>query len=382
MRRLVLLVMAGMALPASAARQVSVDQLEQLITALHGKTDAKVAQQLYELELTERLSASRLASAQSGLPGPAAKQALSLVAHASAFLDLPAADIPSMPVPDRAAQASLWASALNYASKAIPRLPNFFATRDTSRFQDTPSQPPRYTTDTIKYEPMHLVGSATVTVLYRDGREFVETGGKQHKGFDSSGYELSTSGEFGPILSTVLADSSLAGVSWSHWEQGPAGPMAVFRYAVAKERSHYTVTFPSPTRDAQILPAYHGEIGINPENGSILRLTMVAELKPADPGTNAGLLVEYGPVEIGGSTYICPVKSVAFSKVWMVRVESNSLTGEHASRGALQTRVNDVAFRYYHLFRGDVRILPGDAVTDGNGTIPAPAPSPATSPNL
>jgi hypothetical protein len=315
--------------------------------------------------LTERPGASRLARVEADLPGPASQQALGVVADAAFFYDLRAADIPPAPAPDRAGQASLWALTLNYASKAIPRLPNFIATRDTARFQDTPSQPPRNATDTIKYAPMHPVGNATAAVLYRDGQEFVDAGGKQHKRFDSSDFELSTSGEFGPILATVLADSSQDGVTWSHWEQSPAGLMAVFRYAVSKEASHYTANFPGPTRDVQLLPAYHGEIGVNPEDGSILRLTMVSDLKPSDPGTKAGLLVEYGPVEIGGSMYICPVKSVTLSQVWMVRVESNALTGEHASRGALQTRVNDVAFRDHHLFRGDVRILSGDAAETG-----------------
>lgn len=382
MRILLLLLISGLALPAVAATQISVAQLEHVVTTLHGKPDVQAAQRLYELELTERLSAAPLAREQAELPGPAAKQAMLVLADASAFLDLPAADLPPKPAPDSDEQRLLWARALDYASRTIPRLPNFFATRDTARFQDTPSQPPRNTTDTIKYEPMHPVGNATATVLYRDGQEFVDAGGKQQKSFDSSDFALSTSGEFGPILATVLADSSLDGVAWSHWEQGPAGLMAVFRYAVAKEASHYTVTFPSPTRDVQLLPAYHGEVGVNPEDGSILRLTMVSDLRPSDPGTKAGLLVEYGPVEIGGSAYICPAKSVALSQVWMVQVESNAMTGEHASRGALQTRVNDVAFRDYHLFRGDLRILSGDTdETEGKGSISAPASPPAISPN-
>jgi hypothetical protein len=370
-----------LAAPALAAKPVSVDQLEQLLAALRGQPDAKVAQQLYELELTERVSAPRLARDQAGLPGPAARQALLVVADASAFLDLPASDLPPTPPPDSQTQRSLWAQTLDYASQMIPRLPNFFATRDTVRFEDTPSQPPHNTTDTIKFEPLHQVGNASATVLYRDGQEFVDTAGKQHKSYDSSDFELSTAGEFGPVLATVLADSAPAGVLWSHWEPGPAGPMAVFRYTVAKAASHYTVTFPSPTRDTHFLSAYHGEIGVNPEDGAILRLTMVADLKPADPGTRAGLLVEYGAVEIGGDTYICPVKSVALSQVWMVRVESNSMTGQHSTRGALQTRVNDVVFREYHLFRGVVRILSGDAGgTDGKAPAPVPPAPPGASP--
>jgi hypothetical protein len=374
--------MAGLAAPGLAARPVSVEQLQQLVTAVRGKADTQAAQQIYELELTERLSPERLAHLQAELPGVASREALVAIADAAAFLDLPPADLPAKPAPDSEEQRLLWAMALDYASRTIPRLPNFFATRDTVRFQDMPSQPPRGPTDTIKYEPLHPVGAATATVLYRDGQEFVDAGGKQHKSFDPSDFELSTTGEFGPVLGTALADSALTGVTWSHWEQAPAGTMAVFRYAVSREASHYTVGFPSPTHETRFLSAYHGEIGIDPADGSILRITMVADLKPSDPGTKAGMLVEYGPVEIGGGTYVCPAKSVALSQVWMVRIESNSMRGEHSSRVALQTRVNDLAFRDYHLFRGDVRILSGDAaVTDGNGSVPAPTPPPAASPN-
>jgi len=158
--------------------------------------------------------------------------------------------------------------------------------------------------------------------------------------------------------------------------------MAVFRYTVAKESSHYTVTFPGPDRDLQLLSAYHGEIAINPADGSILRLTMVADLKPADPVTGAGLLVEYGPVEIAGRNYICPVKSVALSLVPKVRIESSSTSGQHVSRGPMQTRVNDVVFRDYHLFRAEVRIV-GDDAAEPNRNQPdsVSAPSPSTAPN-
>ena len=128
------------------------------------------------------------------------------------------------------------------------------------------------------------------------------------------------------------------------------------------------MSFPGPDRDAELRPAYHGEIGIDPQDGSILRMTMVSDLKPTDPGKMAGLMVEYGPVEIGGDTYICPIKSVALSLVWLQRVETNAMSGEHSSRGPLQTRVNDVAFTQYHLFRGEVHIVSGAA------GAPAPAP--------
>ncbi len=93
---------------------------------------------------------------------------------------------------------------------------------------------------------------------------------------------------------------------------------------------------------------------MNPANGSIRRLTLVAELKPSDPVIKGDLMVEYGPVEIGGKTYICPVKSVALSLQHVIYLTAVS----GANLGPPQTRVNDVLFKQYHLFRADVRMLP------------------------
>ena len=48
---------------------------------------------------------------------------------------------------------------------------------------------------------------------------------------------------------------------------------------------------------------------------------------------------------------------------------------------ALQTRVSDLVCRDYRLFRGEVRILSGEAAgTDGKEPMPASAPPPANSP--
>jgi hypothetical protein len=48
-----LLFFAVMAVPAFAAKRVTVAQLEQTLTAIHGKTDAEVARKIYELELSD-----------------------------------------------------------------------------------------------------------------------------------------------------------------------------------------------------------------------------------------------------------------------------------------------------------------------------------------
>ena len=110
MRRLVvLLLLAGFVLQAWASKRVSVAQLEQTLSAAHGSPDAAVAQQLSGLELTERLSPTRFARLKADLPGEKAREALTLLADSSAFLDLPVAEIPATPTPDPAAQRQMMA---------------------------------------------------------------------------------------------------------------------------------------------------------------------------------------------------------------------------------------------------------------------------------
>ncbi|HET6170356.1 MAG TPA: hypothetical protein VFE01_09260 [Terracidiphilus sp.] len=56
-------------------------------------------------------------------------------------------------------------SVVSYVRSAIPQLPNFFATKLTRRFEDTPQllQPG----GAIPYQPFHLIETSNATVLYR-----------------------------------------------------------------------------------------------------------------------------------------------------------------------------------------------------------------------
>src|SRR5271168_2373407 len=125
-RRLtVLLLLAGSALPCAAAKPVTVEQLEQILATNHNETDAKVAAQLSDLVLIERLSAVRLSSCEAGLPGPHARQALMVLADMSAFLSPPAAEIPDTAKPDPKAQREMVTLTVNYVSTTVHQLPNF-----------------------------------------------------------------------------------------------------------------------------------------------------------------------------------------------------------------------------------------------------------------
>lgn len=162
---------------------------------------------------------------------------------------------------------------------------------------------------------------------------------------------MSSVGEFGPILSTVIGDAAHGKVIWDHWETGTRKHLAVFRYSVPKEYSRFAIYDSLYTEP--LYPAYHGEITVDPETGVVLRISEKT-LKSSDDPSENGIVVEYGPVEIGGTAYTCPVHSVAFTSVAPEPDSGGAAPAPHPARILL----NDVTFTNYHVFRSEVRILP------------------------
>ena len=368
MRKLaVLVILVGMALPALAAKRVTVAQLEQALAAVQGKSDGEVAGEISDMELSERLSEVRFARLESALPGEKARQALRLLADSSAFLDSPAADIPAMPAPNLAALKNMLTLTVNYVSQTEHRLPDFSATRVISSFEDTPAAGKAGWDNSTFYLPIHPVGIFTATVLYRDGREVVDVDAEKKKNHRPVTHTLTTAGVFGPILATVLVDAARSKLAWSRWQAGAAGPEAVFSYAVPIEKSHYKLNYgcngddsyscsdhePSPGK----VVAYHGQIAIDPASGVILRLLLVADLRPEDFAVKSSIVVEYGPVEIGGKHYYCPVRSVAIAVEHAIAITPANQNPEDVLQPPLKTSLNDVAFGAYHMLRGDARVL-------------------------
>lgn len=307
--------------PAEAAKSVTICQLEQILTAARSTPDAKLARELSDLELSERLTSVRAARLAAELPGPDSRRSFVALADMSAFLDPPADEIPAVEEPDLSAQKKMIALTGEYLSKTLHRLPNFYATRETTSFRSKVRAG-------IPSQAIRPAGKEIWTVFYSDGGEKVRSG---RRPFKRSG--MTTNGEFGNILETVRDDAAIGNLVWSRWEKGAAGPEAVYRFAITERRnSHYSVNgLPS---------AYQGEIAIDPSDGSIRRVVLKAIPEPGDLLTIANAAVEYGPVDLGANAYICPLKSIAVSE------------GTHF------LWLNDVAFEDYHLFRSNVRILP------------------------
>lgn len=238
------------------------------------------------MKLTERLSVADEVRLGKGLPGTKSRLALLAIADESAFLDPPAAEIPKLPTPDRTAQIALINKALENVIQTFKQLPNFFATRTTVWFAGTPTTvsaalhnelfkfavtPPRGD------DRLAGAGTTSATVAYRDGREVYADSSKAKMDEFSHQCELNSIGEFGEVLARVALAATQGTVTWSHWERGRDGPLAVFQCA-GRLWSEGLTRCPSQIPGMPLIPLptsfdSRGEIAVNAANGTIMRVT-------------------------------------------------------------------------------------------------------------
>jgi hypothetical protein len=351
--------------------KITVNQLQLAMAAAPAKTDPDLAQQLSTFELTEHLSTLQLTQFSASAPGDKSRQALLLLADRSVFLDPPAASVPADSTPDAAATRQMLVKIVNYVNTTLRQLPNLIASRETTGFEDRPQEDSLEATGIVSYsyQPLHFVGKSFATVTYRDRKEVVEADAAKAARQGSKVGGLTTTGEFGPILSTTLADALKGKITWARWELGARGKIAVFHYSVPDEKSNYRVKFCCilNSYDANGQPelqvfdekaAYHGEIAFDPADGTILRITLQAELPPHDLVPIAGLLVEYAPVEIAGKSYVCPARSI--SVLAAHTAQPHGMYSKANYQGNSKTFLNDAAFGQYRRFGSEARILVGE----------------------
>jgi len=414
-RLMFLVALASMAVPALATKPFTVDQVRQILLAgqiVHRSDDA-VAQQLADARLTSRLTGAALEQLAATCPGPKTKQILEAIAAESSFLEPAPNGLPGTPAPDIATQKAVMGRTVDYVVHTLPALPNFLATRVTEHYADTLRG---LNTAAVERGDLFWLDDYRAPISFRDGREAddpaltstsVATDKKDHAKVTKASVPpastggLSSWGEFGPILGIVLVDAAKGKLSWARWEQENGKPVAVFKFAVDRTVSHYSLEFccavskervnssyggpqarggdqgPSPGMVKQSTPTiihqisgYHGYLEVDPQTGTILRITIQADSQPGDEIQRAAMMVEYGPVKIGDAVHFCPTRSVAVSVSRQ----------EYESSGTIQfinrLLLNDVQFVDYHRFGSESTLitrLPDVPDQSGASTEPAAA---------
>lgn len=373
-RWLILVLLVSMSTPSWAAKRGSVVELEKVLSAMVSahRTDAESANRIGLLMPSERISDATLARlTKQYAHGPRSSVALQLMADRSSFLKLPAGEMLPDPAPSPTTQHSLIESARRSAIEMAPRLPDLFATRTNYGFNDSPVQ---LKSDTWPIRVgLHLVDTEKDEVNLRNEQESIALSTLQVSHRPKS---LETWGEFGSALLMVLNDSAKGEIVWSHWEQSPAGRVAVFSYSVPKSASHYRIEMPadavprrgagesarwssalgyySPeavggTRMLQTGTGYHGSLWIDPASGVILSVSIVAEVQGNSNLERAATLVQYRTVQIAGHSIACPVHSLALSHAPASVIRNMS--------GATTEWLTEDFFTNYHLFATTARIV-------------------------
>lgn len=344
-----ILMLLLLAAPAWAGQKITVQQLEDLLVSLRraGKTDAEVAAQLTQVELTEELTRHNMDAVAENVPGPLSSVQMYVLEAHSAALPPPPSDLPGRPAPDTAAEKAILDKAIAYAAGTYAQLPHLVATRTTLRFEEqwpklqgggVQMASTKGTFDLDNQQLGRVIRYTSATEVHVDLRNGVETDpaptDKTHWGENGQIAILSPP----PALSHIVAEAQATGqIKWLRWETVNGVVAAVYTFSVGKKATHYSVdyccfrqektdglqlmhtTMPSSRLDISnwdhhkpTVP-YHGEIFIDPDTGIILRLVNQAEFKPTDVLRQEEQRIDYTRVQVGANSFILPARAVLSS---------------------------------------------------------------------
>ncbi len=343
------------ALPVSGATKATVQQLDSLLADMYkqGKTDDQVANALREIELTEQLLPSVMNSFVQYQPGPQTVVQIRVLALISALLPPPPADLPDTPAPDQATQAAIVARATDYAAKQFDLVPKLTSDKLTLRYQNgqevvraSNSAGSHMGHTDLGLDPaseyMRFLGQTSASIVFQGDVELLPKTKNQDPGGPNG--QISPVG-VGPVLSSVLREAGPGNMTWLRWQTVDDKRVAVFSFAVNRKQSDYQVNyccFPktenvgthigmtpmgvglgggkAPTSENlgtatsfepfKTTAGYQGEVFVDPETGTVVRLIVQAELKPTDFIQQEDTRIDYGTVDVAGKQYVVPTRNI------------------------------------------------------------------------
>jgi len=318
-----------------AAAGRTVDDVVALVRSAiaHRQADAQAAKALHKIDLTERLDDRVVEELESAGAEPLTVAELERLAAVSAHWKKPARppQFDAPPIPPQAEQNSIIEEARGIALNYAKGLPDFICTEMVRRYQDATGK------DAWKRQDV-LTVSLTYFKQREDYKLTMIDGRPTDKRYDSLTGAISQ-GEFGSMLLEVFHPSSKADFVWDHWTNLRKRPAHVYFYRVMLLDSHYALDFKTDAGEAQTVAGEHGFVYVDRDTHQVVRITRVAESLPRDfPIQEASASVDYGFAEVGGRTYLLPLRGVS-----------------QARHVKLQTR-NDVAFSAYRKFGAEANI--------------------------
>jgi hypothetical protein len=214
--------------------------------------------------------------------------------------DAPAEPLLSDAAPSAAEQQRMLAEMRQYARQYVSNLPNFICVQVTRQFEAGK-----------KGKHWRKGDSLTARLTYNQGREDrvlylvndkpVQPGSKRWR------TPLVTEGEFGMLLSRVLAEDGTAAFTWSRWETIRGKRLAVFDYVVDKEHSVLSLSLGGYVK--AVVP-YTGSVYCDPATGAVWRITdTVSDIPPELQTKTIGTTIDYAEAAIGNSSYLLPLQA-------------------------------------------------------------------------
>jgi hypothetical protein len=349
--------------PAWCAKKITVAQLEEMLNSLHDqkKTDADAANALKQVELSEELSRAKMNSFVSLVAGPLSTEQIYVLEARSSTLPPPAADLPTTAAPDAAAQKAILDKAAEYVSKTYTQLPPLTAAKTTVRFQDNieaaagssgmqgGAQDVSVGSGFVNpAQAIHYINSTEATVASQHGAELAPTE-KDKTPWGANKMIVVTDPD--PSLGTVFQEAQDSGtIKFLRWQTINGKSTAVFTFEVPKKKAHFPVDvccFPdvSAAGKANFQSAavgglqgggggasgnfqtstswhpykanvpYHGQLFVDAEAGTVVRIITVGELKQSDVVHQVDTRIDYSPTTIDGKSLVVPSKTYVNTEV-------------------------------------------------------------------
>jgi len=374
--------------PRSNLEYITVAQLDVLIR--HKPPD--LLRRFDNIRLTERLFEDHRSQLLSMLHNDRERQAVMILADLSEFEPSPPAEIAADPFPGHDAAQAILKRALEYEGKSASLLPDFFATRTETEYQEPKIRDKDSCNLPVTEQPLRVATTTRGTVQYRNGVEVIEVEKSRRKRIiNVRNHALNTRGTFGPALASILSGLSnpLSSITWSRWEQSSRGKLAVFHFFIPPNVPAFEVTYCClPVGDGTTLyrnkAAYRGELAVDAESAAVMRLVIEADLDedrdPRAPLIRSQLMIEYAPFQIGGKRYTLPLRSVSISRGRTLKFEWRYSTS-FLTYGPYETLVSEFTFTNYHKFGSESRILTGFDDLPQPTTPESTKTSPAAQPN-
>jgi hypothetical protein len=360
LRWLLLLALAASPAWSVPNKQISVQELKTLLLSLKDskKSDPDTATELKKIELSEELTPAAMSALFPLASGPLATEQIYVLEAKSSLLPPPAAEIPTAPAPDAAAQQALLAKASEYVSHTYSQLPHLTATRLTARFQDNVEAIHTYTgaNHNLSANDDPLWDQTSLYVrLFKTRTDPVESENGQEKPVVAKekvnwGPNNMTASLGQPLtLATIIQEATTVGSPhFLRWEIINRRQVAVFAFNVDKKQTHFAIDyccFPNTDTAGMInytgatdvstgggatgsnfqtfsewkpfkaATGYSGELFLDSATGIVLRTITEADFKPRDFVHFEKIRTDYGAMPIGGKTLVVPIRTFTLAEV-------------------------------------------------------------------